>query len=305
MTITDNDKLMNPPAVELQSLRAFVALAAELHFGRAAARLRVAQPALSQQIQRLEARLGFQLFQRTSRKVEFTPAGRAFLEYVERLFIELDGAVENGRNIASGNIGTVTVGYVAIGMVTILPDIVRRFRRDHPNVRLLLRELSSVFQIEALQREQLDIAIVTGRPHDSSIACVEILRDRLVALVREGHPAGDKRSISVSALAADPLILFPRSQTPPLYDRIMAMCRKGGFEPAVDQEAQSWHMIAALVATGLGVSIVPSSVRHYRVRHLRFIPLRPAAWVSMTMCYRRAPLSGAAALFVETARHSS
>ncbi|MBA3406274.1 MAG: LysR family transcriptional regulator [Gemmatimonadaceae bacterium] len=293
---------MSLTKVELRHLRSFIVLGDELHFSRAAAALRVAQPALSQQIRRLETALGFRLFDRTSRKVELTPAGVSFLDHVRRLFLELDRAAQTGQHIASGKTGTLTVGYVQTAMVTVLPTIVRRFRERQPDVRVLLRELSSIPQIEGLRRGEIDVAIVSGTPGDEDIASFEVWRDPLVALVPPAHPASRRRSVSVSALATDPFIMFPRSQTPHVYDQIVSLCRKSGFEPTIAQEAQSWHLIAELVGAGMGVSVAPSSVRRYRVARVRYVPLRPTDSLSTMICYRRAEASIVAKLFVETAR---
>jgi DNA-binding transcriptional LysR family regulator len=288
--------------MEIGQLRAFVVLGDELHFGKAATLLRVAQPALSQQIRRLEERLGFRLFDRTSRKVDLTSAGASLLASVRKVFIDLERAVETGHDLASGKIGTVTVGYVATAMMTVLPPIVRKFREGHRDVRLLLRELASAPQVDGLRRGDLDVAILTGSMDDEAIAHFQIWRDPLVALVPAGHSDARRRSISASALVADQLITFPRLQAPALYDQILSLCRNSGFEPTPGQEAQSWHMIAELVSAGMGVAIVPLSVRRYRVAGVRYVPLRPGGSVSTILCYNRAGTSSAAKLLIETAR---
>ena len=288
--------------VEMGQLRAFAVLGEELHFGNAAALLRVAQPALSQQIRRLEQRLGFRLFDRTSRKVDLTPAGAAFLASVRKVFIDLERAVEAGHDLASGKVGTVTVGYVATAMTTVLPVIVRKFREAHRDVRLLLLERASAPQIDALRKGDLDVAILTGAIDDESIVQFEIWRDPLVALLPARHSGARKRSVSASALSTDQLITFPRWQTPALFDQILTLCRNSGFEPTLGQEAQSWHMIAELVSAGMGVSIVPLTVRRYRVAGVRYVPLRPAGSVSTLICYKRTGTSPATKLFIETAR---
>jgi DNA-binding transcriptional LysR family regulator len=162
--------------------------------------------------------------------------------------------------------------------------------------------MSSVPQIEALRTGELDVAIINGIPKDEGIASIEIWREPLVALVSRSHGASQKRSVSVSALAADSFVMFPRLQAPQLYDQIMSLCRKGGFEPAVAQEAQSWHMIAELVGAGMGVSIVPSSVRRYRVPRVSYVSLRSTESVSMTVCRSRANTNEVAKLFVEIAK---
>ena len=204
--------------------------------------------------------------------------------------------------MASGKLGTVTIGYTGMAMTTVLPTIVRKFGEHHPDVRLVLRELSSAPQIDGLRKGDLDVAVLTGPIDDGTIAHFQIWRDPLVALLPAAHPAAKKKSISASALAGDQLITFPRVQTPALYDLILALCRSGGFEPTLGQGAQSWHMIAELVAAGLGVSIVPRSVRRYKVAGVRYVLLRPGGTVSTLMCYNRAGSSTPAKLLIETTR---
>jgi DNA-binding transcriptional LysR family regulator len=288
--------------IELAQLRVFVVLAEELHFGKAATRLRVAQPALSQQIARLEARLKFRVFDRTSRRVMLTAAGASFLERVRVILGEIDSAVRTGREIASGNVGTVRAGYIATAMLTLLPRIVREFRARHPGVRIELREMSSAPQIESLLQGELDVAITTGSPDDDSLLCFEARRDPLVAVLPKDSPIPRSKSTSPKSLAGNPLIIFPRAQAPAFYDQVVKLCRDSGFDPNIDQEAQSWHMIAQLVSSEMGVAIAPESVQRYRVSGVRYIRLRPGGTVSTTICCQRDGTNPAAKLFVDIAR---
>jgi len=291
--------------VEFSQLRSFVVLGEELHFGKAAARLRVAQPGLSQQIRRLEERLGFKLFDRTSRTVTLTPAGSSFLANVRKLFIDLDRAVASGHDLASGRIGTVRVGYTALAMLTVLPPFVRRFRQRQPDVRVLLHELPSAAQLEGLRNGDLDAAILTGLPNDESIQHFQLWEDPFIVLLPENHAYAKKNTVSAVALEREQLIIFPRFQTPVLYDQILSLCRNSGFEPTIGQEAQSWHMIAELVSAGVGVAIAPLSVMRYRVSGLKYVALRPGGKVYTTLCFNRRGLSAGAKLFVETVKHFS
>jgi DNA-binding transcriptional LysR family regulator len=261
-----------------------------LHFGKAAKRLRVAQPALSQQIARLEVRLRFRIFDRTSRRVTLTAAGTSFLERVRVIVGEIDSAVRTGREIASGQMGTVRVGYIATVMLTVLPRIVREFRARHPRVRIELREMSSAPQIESLVKGELDVAITTGSS------------DPLVAVVPKNSPIPRSKSTSPKSLAGNPLIIFPRAQAPAFYDQVMKLCRDSGFDPIIDQEAQSWHMIAQLVSSEMGVAIAPESIQRYRVAGVRYIRLRPGGTVLTTICCQRDGTNPAAKLFVDIAR---
>jgi DNA-binding transcriptional LysR family regulator len=286
--------------VELRQLRVFSVLARELHFGRAAAALHVAQPALSQQIRKLEERVGFQLFSRTSRRVALTDAGALLLESAQRTMAELERAVEAGRMVAIGEVGRLSIGYVATAMVTVLPDAIRRFRQRHPRVRLILKEIRSAMQPEAFASGTIDVGFSSDVPADAPLEAREVWRDPLVALLPSTHPAAKRSRLRVAALAAEPFVLFPRLQAPTLYDMIVGLCRTNGFDPLIAQEAQSWHSIASLVAAGLGVSIAPESVNRYRITRLRHVRLpRSAGSVGIMMCTPRSGTSSAARLFID------
>jgi DNA-binding transcriptional LysR family regulator len=289
------------PGIEFSQLRTFIVLGEELHFGRAAERLRVAQPALSQQIRRLETNIGFRLFDRTSRRVTLTASGVAFLEYARGMLNDLDRALISGREIANGNVGTVRVGYIATAMLTLLPRLIRDFRARQPKVRIELWEMSSAPQIDALLKGQLDVAIQTGSRKEHDIVCFEASREPLVAVLPTGGTRRLGSTISPKILAGKPLIMFPRFQAPALYDEVISICRKSGFEPPLGQEAQSWHMIAQLVASGIGVAIGPQSIEHYRVPGVRCITLRPGGSVSTTVCCLRQQANSAVELFVKMA----
>ena len=294
------------PALEFSQLRSFAVLARELHFGRAAVALRMAQPALSQQIRRLEARLGFALFTRTSRHVALTDAGTAMLARVDRAFGELERGVQAGRQLSTGEIGTVTIGYVNTSMLTVLPDAIRRFRLRHPNVRLILKEMNSTMQIGALASGEIDIAFSSDFPADAAVERTDVWRDPLIALVPSEHPLAKRSRLAVSALSTDPFILFPRHQAPNIYDMIVGLCRANGFDPTIAQEAQSWHSIGFLVAAGLGVSIAPESIRGYRISRLRHLRLpRAAGTVDITMFTPASGHTSAAHLFMGFVRQRS
>ena len=288
--------------LELRQLRYYVVLADELHFGRAAARLRIAQPALSQAVRRLERRLGFALFARTSRRVDLTRQGAAFLASSRRVLGELQRGVEAGRDIAAGRLGSVTIGHTALAMTTVLPAMLRRFRERHPLVRLVVRELPSAAQIEQLRAGYLDAAVVTGRFDEDDLSWLELRRDPLVALFPPGHRLGRRRKVGVASLAREPFIVFPREQIPSVYDQIVTLCRASGFNPDIAQEAQSWQMIAALVGVGLGVAIVPASVKRYGIAGVRCVPLTPTTTMPTALYWRRDVANIAAHHLISTTR---
>ena len=276
----------------------FILVAEELHFGRAAHRAGIAQPALSQQIRKLERAVGFPLFDRTSRRVALTPSGEAFLRTAHGVLTGLRDGIETGRLIAAGDLGQLAVGYSVPAMLTVLPRIVRRFRAEHPRVHLVLREMSSAPQLEALATGSLDVAFVGDPPHDAQGSRARMLwPDRVMLAVHSDHPIAHRRRIGPSArrmLAADPLVLFPRDQAPALFDRTLALWQTFGRTPEVSQHAQSWHTILTLVGAGLGVSIVPGCVRRLRVPSVRLVEIHPRSMeAGVAMCVRDGHMTAA------------
>jgi DNA-binding transcriptional LysR family regulator len=297
-----NFDIMSEPTWEFRQLQYFGVLAEELHFGNAAARLGVAQPALSQAIRRLEQRLGFALFSRTSRRVRLTPQGGRILASTERVLRELRRGLADAREIAAGRTGGLTIGHTALSMLTVLPAVLRRYRQAQPAVRLSFRELSSAQQLDQLQAGYLDVAIVSGTFEGQGVATLELRRDPLIVVLHRSHRLAGRRSLPISQLASEPFILFPREQIPPVYDQILELCRASGFEPAIAHVAQSWHLIAALVGLGLGISIVPLSVQRYLVKEVRAVPIRPQVAVATTLGWLPDASTGATSPFIAAAR---
>ena len=265
--------------INLRLLRYFLAVADELHFGRAAKRLHIAQPPLSQQIRLLEQALGFPLFERTSRRVALTPAGKTMVAVARQCFADLKQGVHAARLEARGE-RVLRVGYVTTAILTFLPATVRAFRAQHSATHLQLREVSSSIQLQSLRAGSLDVAIVTDPLPDPLIRRHILLRDPLV-LVLPSNPrfvrSGTGGKKYLAALAAEPFLLFPRSQTPSLWDHIMKACSENGFVPQVHQEAQSWHAIFGMIAAGMGISVAPASAMEHRVPGITFRPLKAPA----------------------------
>lgn len=249
-------------AIELRHLRYFMAVAAELHFGRAAEKLHMAQPPLSQQIRQLEQELGFQLFHRTKRSVELTEAGSAFLQDCQKLMRQLDQAVQTGRQVSRGEVGQLVVGFVSSAAYNVLPVILRSFRAEVPNVQLELHELTTDQQLEWLMEGRLDVGFVRP-PVDNPVLSQRIIfEEPLVVALPEAHPLAQQPQIALQSIAAESFILFPRPQAPGLYDLIISLCQQGGFSPSVVQEAIQMQTIISLVAADLGIAIVPVSLQN-------------------------------------------
>ncbi|MGW3135545.1 LysR family transcriptional regulator [Streptomyces sp. NPDC001139] len=245
--------------IELRHLRYFLALAEELHFGRAAQRLHIAQPALSQQIRQLEKIVGVELFLRTSRSVQLTEAGATFQPrariLLDRLAADLDEAARVGR----GEAGRLDVAFIT-SAATLVSEHVRAFARRRPDVQVRLRDGFTTDVLAALERGTADVGIVRDAEERDDIDLSLLALERFVAVVPAEHPAAKGDRLDVRDLAADPLILFPRSAGPQAFDTNTRPLRNAGIDVRIAQECSDWHTIITLVAAGLGVCIAPHSV---------------------------------------------
>lgn len=260
--------------IELHHLRHFVAVADEMHFGRAAERLGMTQPPLSQSIKRLEAGLGVTLFERSRRRVALTDAGRVFQAEATRTLAQADAAIRLTRRAASEEVAQLRIGFVSAALYRLLPDLLRRFRDRFPDVEIRLEEQSTEAQLAGLRDGSLDIGFVhppLRNMDDLTVATVS--RDRLIAAVPATHELADAATIELAALADSDFVLFPARQGPVLQGRIVQACRRAGFLPRIVQEAQRMHTILSLVAAGLGVSLVPEGARSLRLDGVGFVPV--------------------------------
>ena len=249
--------------MELRHLRYFVAVAEELHFGRAAERLHIAQPPLSRQIQDLERELGTPLFVRGSRGVELTAAGRAFLPEARLTIGQAERAQRTAQRAAQGETGRLRVGFVdAATHSGILPDVLAFFRMHLPSIGLSLFEMDPPQQADALRDGRIDLGIVQSPPSDAErwLRVESVFRDPLIAALPRGHRLVHRKRLSLGDLADESFVLFPRTVAPTLYDDILARCRSARFSPSIVQEAIGWHTVVSLVSAGVGIAIVPRSL---------------------------------------------
>ena len=260
--------------MELRHLRYFVAVAEELHFSRAAARLGIAQPPLSQQIRQLEDEIGARLFKRSSRKIELTEAGATLLEEARQILRHVDKAVRATNSTGHGKSGRLAIGFIGSALAEVLPAILRAFRQRHPRVELELEHLMTPLQIDAIASGRFHVGF--GRPpiRDESLEVVTVAREQLMAALPFDHPLASRSRISLKALADEPFIMVSRLQATRLYDQLIALCRHCGFSPKIVQEAMPYQTITSLVAAGLGVSLVPSSVKAFARKGVSFVQLR-------------------------------
>jgi DNA-binding transcriptional LysR family regulator len=254
-------------------LRCFVALAEELHFHRAAARLNMTQPPLSRQIQLLEHRLGAVLVLRGHGAVRLTPAGEAFLHDARRLLRLAELAALHARRIALGQSGRITVGFTAASGYGVLPRLVALIRARLPEVELDLREMVSLEQLEALQAGRIDLALLRPLVRRPGIRTARLQREPLLLALPQGHPLLDRHSIGIADLADQPLITYPPGEGRYLHDLVMGIFQVSGVAPARVQHISQTHSILTLVGAGLGIALVPEAAGRLRPEGVLLRPL--------------------------------
>ncbi|RAG81803.1 LysR family transcriptional regulator [Streptacidiphilus pinicola] len=280
---------MSRPEVPLPQLHAFTVLAEELHFGRAAARLGIAQPPLSQQIRRLEEKVGHPLFDRGSGGVALTAAGRELLPAAQRALAEIDAGLRAARSVGGGERGVLRIGFAASLALTVLPDVLRTYRRRFPDVELDIREMTSSPQLDALRDGALDIGLLREPPHDTpEFGFRTVLREPFVAVLPAGHPLASRRAVPVAELADEPFVLLPRAVGPQLHDQIVDLCAQAGFTPRIAQRAVEWQTMGALVQAGLGVTLAPASIRRIHLDGVAYRRITPGdARTRVAVAWRR------------------
>ncbi len=263
--------------MELRHLRYFIAVATELHFGRAAEKLHIAQPPLSRQIQDLEIELGFELFTRTKRTVALTPAGQAFLAEVNQIFQQLDRSIDIGRKTSRGELGQISIGFVGSATYNILPVMLQQFRDRYPDVQIELHELTTDRQLIWLREGRIDIGLIRPPIIDKDLNSQVIFQEPLVVALPTNHHLAELTKIDLSSLKSEPFILFPRQLAPGLYDPIIAMCLTAGFSPQVVQECIQMQTIVSLVSANMGVSILPASIQEAQRHGVVYKPIKLAS----------------------------
>ncbi|TAE54207.1 MAG: LysR family transcriptional regulator [Oscillatoriales cyanobacterium] len=286
-------------------MRYFIAVAEELNFTRAAERLHMAQPPLSQQIQHLEAELGFQLFRRTKRTVVLTEAGQVFFEESQKILLQVDRAIQLGKQTSRGELGQLTVGFVSSAAHNVVPAILQAFRTRCPAVKLELHELTTNEQLQRLRFGRIDIGFVRPPIEEDGINSEIVFREPLIVALPETHYLADRAVVELRELSAEPFILFPRSLAPGLYDPIVSLCLQEGFSPIAGQEAIQMQTIISLVAAEMGVAIVPASMQNFQRTGVVYKHLQePSPIVSIALIWRDNP-TPAVQRFLQTARDLS
>ena len=245
--------------MDLRDLRYFLAIAQNGSVSRAAEQLHLSQPALSEQIRKLEDELGAPLFARTSRGVHLTDAGEALLPHARTVLAQADVAADAVRQVTRGLVGTLTLGFIDSAALAILPPLIHRFSERYPDVKLRLRELGTRVQLEAIEQGTIDVGIVRGPIWNPELAGRRITTETLLVALPSTHRLAGEERVRVADLHDDGFIMYPSERGAGLAEETLRMCHAAGFDPRVTQEANEIYTICAMVAAGLGVAIVPES----------------------------------------------
>lgn len=291
--------------MELRHFRYVVAVADTLHFGRAAERLHISQPPLSQQIRQLEDELGVRLFDRTQRRVQLTAAGELFVQEARLVLTQVDHAGKVGERIRQGEEGQLFIGVAGPADADYFVDIMRTFAKRHPQVRVIIRNMSTAEQVRAIQEKRLHAGFVTPPIDDPDVTFETVLHEPIVLAVPRGHALALRARVPVTALANESLILFSRAMGPGFFDAIASACRSAGFSLRARHEVDNLHSAYGLVAAGLGVSFVPAGLQGEPPKSVVLRPLAPALPhidCELALAYRRDLPCDLVRLFTEVVR---
>jgi DNA-binding transcriptional LysR family regulator len=294
--------------MEIRQLRYFLAVAEECHFGRAAARLHLAQPALSQGIKQLEAELGVTLFDRTTRRVALTEAGRQLADHARTLVAGEERARSHMHELAAGHAGRVSVGFIGTATYDVLPRIARTVRERLPGVTMDLHgEVLAPQLVEGLLHDTYDLVVVREASPDEHLHVTPLRSEPLVAVLPSYHPLASRRRVALRELADEPFVIHPSRARSSMYDRVLAACERAGFRPSPLVEVSETATLVVFVAAGHGVAVVPRSVRSLSLEGVTYVPLTDTETVGLLLARRTDRVSPAtsrvAALIEECVRH--
>lgn len=282
--------------MEFRHLRYFLAVAEELHFGRAAQRLAISQPPLSQNIRQLEEAIGARLFHRNSKEVRLTAAGRAFVPAARALLEQAGEAARHAREVDKGFEGRIRVGLVSSMLYRGLPKMVREFQAGHPQLQVLLKEMNSQDQVVELAHGQLDVGFVHTQRVPPEVSRLMFASEPFLCCLPEGHALARSRKLSLAKLEGEAFVMFSRVASPDYYERVLAICSDAGFYPEVRHEVRHWLSVVSLVSLGMGVALVPAALKNSAIPGAVFVPIENTTARSEVFCVWRTADDSAAVL---------
>lgn len=293
--------------MQFHQLKYFLAVAEELHFGRAAKKLNISQPPLSQQIKKLEEDLKTKLFYRTKRKVQLTEAGKLFLEDAYKIVEQIESTYDKIKQHSNGEIGELTLGYSSYSIFDVLPQILKEFYKLFPNVNVKLRHLSTAQQLEAFENSAIQIGLLCPPIDQRDLVLEHIYSQPFIVALPSNDPLANqnnKESIDITELANYSFVMTPRNIGTGYYDKIIEICLDGNFSPNIVQEVNELHEVISLVSTGLGVSIVPKSLMQYKKSNVTFKKLNnDAYYVDTALVYKKNETTKTVYNFINIARN--
>jgi len=274
--------------MDLKQLRYFVSVAEELHFGRAAKRLFISQPALSFDIRKFEEQLGVTLLNRTNKSVSLTNAGQVLLDEARKLLQQAADAERLVVGSAHGRAGRLRVGFVNSMLHCGLPQAVERFETDYPSVEIVLAEMNTNEQVKAIQRMQIDMGFAYWGKFPDAVVSTALFSEPFVCCLPASHRLARSKSIDLRALEDERFILFPRAVSPHYHDLITALCVEAGFSPLIRHEARLWQTVVTMIGFGMGIALVPGTLRRAENDKVSYVPLKRNEAMSQVLFLRRA-----------------
>jgi LysR family transcriptional regulator, benzoate and cis,cis-muconate-responsive activator of ben and cat genes len=281
--------------MEKRHVRAFLALAEELHFGRAARRLRIAQPAISITIRELEEEIGAVLFDRTRRQVALTDAGHHLRPALQDAIVSIEQGVRAARRAAAGETGRVVIYFTSIPMLSGLPAALATYTTRRPEVQIIAKQVGTRQQLDALREGSCDLALAIMPGEVAPLEAVSMGSEPMVAVVPKGHRVSRARSVRFEEIASEPVLIFPRQSEPAIAEAYEHMCRATNVSPRVAMELQQTEAILAFVAAGLGNTLMPASIKRFGFDGIATVPLVPAIQAGPTLVWDPNRLSTTAA----------
>ena len=289
--------------MELRHLRYFVAVAEELHFRRAAERLHMSQPPLSQQIRQLEEEVGAQLLLRNQHRVELTASGAAFLERAREILDAVEAAALEARRVQRGEVGRLAVGFVGSSMYSVVPELLQAFRESHGDVALRLHELGTTEQLRQLESGRLDVGFVRPRQSRAGLTIEPVFGEPVIVALPDLHPLASAPQLHVADLVGQPLVLLTRAGSPGLRKALEPVTDQLGGEDVIVQEVAEMQTVIGLVAADVGISLVPESVRALQRRGVTYRELADGApTVELAVAWRAGDDSPVLAAFLALLR---